>query len=349
MQGLEAPEPAAGPGDWADHTVAAGLALGAAADGWQIDLCPPAKRSCFRITGEHGAAPRRGRRGDRRAARGLERALRPGTAPVSAAPSPRRRRPSAGWRRRSASSATLRKLSTDLENGRKAGAVGPRRRRVLDPVPRRLRPPHAVGGVDPVVQRADHSDQAPGGTAVAASTASAKKASTSKDKALDPAEAPKAAGSATPASGAAAASAPCRSPSPASISPTRPTGCARSEKDPSLSGGHDHRSRDEDPEGAAGTVGLQLVGDDHTGGPFRSGGPAGKGGTVKPGRRSAKQPPAARRSGGNGRDRPGRHGRPRSPVRLEQLLPGAEGRGEGCRPARNWSPPASRNSTSVGT
>lgn len=53
VQGVEAPEPAAGPGDWADHTVAAGLALGAHAEGWQIDLCPPAKRS-FRLTGEMG-------------------------------------------------------------------------------------------------------------------------------------------------------------------------------------------------------------------------------------------------------------------------------------------------------
>jgi type IV pilus assembly protein PilM len=49
--GLAAPEPAAGPGDWADHTVAAGLALGAGREGWQIDLCPPVKRS-FRFTGE---------------------------------------------------------------------------------------------------------------------------------------------------------------------------------------------------------------------------------------------------------------------------------------------------------
>ena len=51
VEGMEAPEPAAGVGDWADHTVAAGLALGAAADGWQIDLCPPVKRA-FRFTGE---------------------------------------------------------------------------------------------------------------------------------------------------------------------------------------------------------------------------------------------------------------------------------------------------------
>src|SRR5688572_12125987 len=54
VQGLEAPEAAAGPGHWADHTVAAGLALGAAAVGWQIDLCPPVKRSSFRITGDMG-------------------------------------------------------------------------------------------------------------------------------------------------------------------------------------------------------------------------------------------------------------------------------------------------------
>jgi type IV pilus assembly protein PilM len=53
VQGLEAPEPAAGVGAWADHTVAAGLALGAGATGWQIDLCPPVKRS-FRFNGEMG-------------------------------------------------------------------------------------------------------------------------------------------------------------------------------------------------------------------------------------------------------------------------------------------------------
>ena len=53
VQGLDAPEPAAGPGAWADHTVAAGLALGAGAQGWQIDLCPPTKRS-FRFSGEMG-------------------------------------------------------------------------------------------------------------------------------------------------------------------------------------------------------------------------------------------------------------------------------------------------------
>jgi hypothetical protein len=54
VQGLEAPESAAGPGDWADHTVAAGLAIGATAEGWQIDLCPPVRRSPFRLTGEMG-------------------------------------------------------------------------------------------------------------------------------------------------------------------------------------------------------------------------------------------------------------------------------------------------------
>jgi len=54
VQGLEAPEAAAGAGEWADHTVAAGLALGGASTapgGWHIDLCPPVKRS-FRFTGE---------------------------------------------------------------------------------------------------------------------------------------------------------------------------------------------------------------------------------------------------------------------------------------------------------
>jgi Tfp pilus assembly protein PilN len=49
VQGLEPPEAAAGAGDWADHTVAAGLALGATAGSWQIDLCPPVK---LRFTGE---------------------------------------------------------------------------------------------------------------------------------------------------------------------------------------------------------------------------------------------------------------------------------------------------------
>jgi type IV pilus assembly protein PilM len=53
VHGLEAPEPAAGAGDWADHTVAAGLALGGSAEQWQIDLCPPVKRS-FRLTGAMG-------------------------------------------------------------------------------------------------------------------------------------------------------------------------------------------------------------------------------------------------------------------------------------------------------
>ena len=51
VPGLDAPEAAAGAGDWADHTVAAGLALGAFAVSSQIDLCPPVKRS-FRFTGD---------------------------------------------------------------------------------------------------------------------------------------------------------------------------------------------------------------------------------------------------------------------------------------------------------
>ena len=42
---VDAPEAAAGAGDWADHVVAAGLALGGAHfAGWQIDLCPPQRR-----------------------------------------------------------------------------------------------------------------------------------------------------------------------------------------------------------------------------------------------------------------------------------------------------------------
>jgi type IV pilus assembly protein PilM len=53
VQGLDPPEPAAGAGDWPDLAVAAGLALGAVAEGWQIDFCPPVKRS-FRFTGEMG-------------------------------------------------------------------------------------------------------------------------------------------------------------------------------------------------------------------------------------------------------------------------------------------------------
>jgi type IV pilus assembly protein PilM len=45
VRGLEAPERALGSGDWADLTVAAGLALGGSrAGGWHIDLCPPQKR-----------------------------------------------------------------------------------------------------------------------------------------------------------------------------------------------------------------------------------------------------------------------------------------------------------------
>ncbi len=42
---LAAPVAAAGAGQWADHVVAAGLALGGAdSPGWQIDLCPPQRR-----------------------------------------------------------------------------------------------------------------------------------------------------------------------------------------------------------------------------------------------------------------------------------------------------------------
>lgn len=53
VQVLDAPERAAGAGEWADLAVAAGLALGASADAWGIDLCPPVKRS-FRLTGAMG-------------------------------------------------------------------------------------------------------------------------------------------------------------------------------------------------------------------------------------------------------------------------------------------------------
>lgn len=51
VQVLDAPERAAGAGEWPDLAVAAGLALGGTADVWRIDLCPPVKRS-FRFTGE---------------------------------------------------------------------------------------------------------------------------------------------------------------------------------------------------------------------------------------------------------------------------------------------------------
>jgi type IV pilus assembly protein PilM len=50
-RGVEAPERAAGVGEWPDLAVAAGIALGANADGSGIDLCPPVKRS-LRLTGE---------------------------------------------------------------------------------------------------------------------------------------------------------------------------------------------------------------------------------------------------------------------------------------------------------
>jgi type IV pilus assembly protein PilM len=53
VQVLDAPERAAGAGEWPDLAVAAGLALGGTADAWRIDLCPPGKRS-FRFTGEMG-------------------------------------------------------------------------------------------------------------------------------------------------------------------------------------------------------------------------------------------------------------------------------------------------------
>jgi type IV pilus assembly protein PilM len=53
VNALEPPEAAAGNGSWADLTVAAGLALGGADEGWRIDFCPPVKRS-FRLTGAMG-------------------------------------------------------------------------------------------------------------------------------------------------------------------------------------------------------------------------------------------------------------------------------------------------------
>src|SRR5581483_10985479 len=51
VQGLEAPERAAGAGEWPDLAVAAGLALGSTGGGWHIDFGPPVKRS-FRFTGD---------------------------------------------------------------------------------------------------------------------------------------------------------------------------------------------------------------------------------------------------------------------------------------------------------
>ncbi len=144
VQGLEAPEAAAGAGDWADHTVAAGLALGATAAEWQIDLCPPVKRS-FRFTGDMArrlaVAAARGRRPRRRD----ERPLRPGAAQRAQPP----RRPAEGhrqaWRRRSASTWTSASSAGRPRRRTQAGAVGPGRRRVVDPVPRRPRPDHAPG------------------------------------------------------------------------------------------------------------------------------------------------------------------------------------------------------------
>ena len=53
VQVLDAPERAAGAGEWPDLAVAAGLALGATDDAWRIDLCPPIKRT-FQFTGEMG-------------------------------------------------------------------------------------------------------------------------------------------------------------------------------------------------------------------------------------------------------------------------------------------------------
>ncbi len=50
---VDAPEPAAGAGEWPDLAVATGLALGATDDAWRIDFCPPVKRT-FQFTGEMG-------------------------------------------------------------------------------------------------------------------------------------------------------------------------------------------------------------------------------------------------------------------------------------------------------
>ena len=150
---LEPPEAAAGNGVWADLTVAAGLALGGAAEGWRIDFCPPVKRS-FRLTGAMGrrlavaaavvlvvlggltarsVLALRSERSNLAAQERVNATVQTELGPVRPAPPAERRS-----RRRP-----------------QAGAGRPGRRRLVDPLPRHARRVDALDGVAGVAPGAD--------------------------------------------------------------------------------------------------------------------------------------------------------------------------------------------------
>ena len=255
VQGLEAPEPAAGHGDWADHTVAAGLALGAAAEGWQIDLCPPVKRSSFRITGDMGR---------RLAVAAAVIAVLLGGLSVRSVLALRSERSALAAQKKAVARvekeigqfSELSKLSSDLENGRRqvqsalAGDVS--WTRFLDDFVRQMPSGAWIRSFNAQIT----PTKSAGGTAVAASTASANKGSTSKDKGLDPAEAPKAAGSSTPAKRAATGIGTVQLSVVGLDFPDAADWLREVGKNPSLSGVTITGAVTKTAEGAAGTVGF---------------------------------------------------------------------------------------------
>ena len=255
VQGLEAPESAAGPGDWADHTVAAGLALAAAAEGWQIDLCPPVKRSPLRMTGDMGR---------RLAVAAAVIAVLLGGLSVRSVLAVRSERSALAAQKKAVARvereigqfSELSKLSSDLENGRKqvqsalAGDVS--WTRFLDDFVRHMPSGAWIRSFNAQITSTKSAAAAP----VAASTTPANKASTSKDKALDPAEAPKAAGSSTAAKGAAAGIGTLQVSVAGLDFPDAADWLREVGKDPSLSGVTITGAVTKTAEGGAGTVGF---------------------------------------------------------------------------------------------
>ena len=255
VQGLEPPEAAAGPGDWADHTVAAGLALGAAAVGWQIDLCPLVKRSSFRITGDMGR---------RLAVAAAVIAVVLGGLSVRSVLELRSERGALAAQKKAVARveseigqfSELSKLSSDLENGRRnvqsalAGDVS--WTRFIDDLVRHMPSGAWIRSFNAQI----NTTKSPAGTAVAASTTPANKASTSKDKALDPPATPQAAGSPTTAKGAAAGIGTLQLSITGLDFPDAADWLREVGKDPSLTGVTITGAITKTAEGAAGTVGF---------------------------------------------------------------------------------------------
>ena len=150
----------------------------------------------------------------------------------------------------------LSKLSSDLENGRRqvqsalAGDVS--WTRFLDDFVRHMPSGAWIRSFNAQIT----STKSAAGAAVAASTTPANKASTSKDKALDPAEAPKATGSPTTAKGAAAGIGTLQVSVAGLDFPDAADWLREVGKDPSLSGVTITGAVTKTAEGGAGTVGF---------------------------------------------------------------------------------------------